>query len=390
MEYYEKHLSNFRSVLSSREIDAILLANYEVAVPPNYNFNIYYASGLLGFFSPCFLVLTEDDCGLWVNTGDEERARRQTWLNRVAEIERPGGPFHFSPEENARAALQQVRELVGRDAVRVGVDGAHMSGSLLLALVQEGAQVEDVHLDLEKSRMVLDDRELALMRRGASAADRGVEKVMEAVREGITERELSVLAEAEMLRAGAECFWWPNIIASGPEAEFWADLPTDRRIQRGDVLWMDFTPVVRGYTGDIARAFVYGEASPEQMALFTLGEEALAATAAALGSGVTIRKVMEDAAEVVKGSPYEPCYLGPGHMIGLYNSVNPIFLASTAGMAHLPEDVLDAQLEPGMVVAAEIILTVPGLGGVRLEDNYIITTDQPERITHAPITPTVG
>ena len=387
--YFENHLRNFRSVLSAREVDAILLANCGANVPNDYNYNLYYVSNLLGFLPWCIFVLTGDECGIWVHAEDVERVKKQTWIDRVEAMEPEGGAFQSSPEELARTALTHVRELVGSETLRLGVDGGRLPSSVALALIQEGAQVEEVSLDLEKSRMVLDDRELDQMRKGAQIADQGVEKVMEAIREGVTERELSVLAEYAMRAAGAECFWWPSIIASGPEAAFWADSPTHREIRDGDLLWMDFTPVYQGYAGDIARAFVCGTASQDQLEVFELAEETLEATAAALGDGVTIREVMEAAAQVVKGSRYEPFYLGPGHMIGLYNSVYPIFLSSISEMEAMPPAILEMPLQPGMVVAAEIIFTVPGLGGVRLEDNYVITANQPERLTRAPIVATV-
>jgi len=244
-------------------------------------------------------------------------------------------------------------------------------------------------LDLEKSRLIKDERELELLRKAAEIVDKGVVKVMDVVHEGVTERELSLFAECEMRRSGAECFWWPSIISSGPEAESWANSPTDRRIRKGDLLWMDFTPVYMGYAADIARAFVYGEASEEQLEVFNLAERALDEAASTLRDGVTIREVMEAPAQTVRGSPYEGYYIGPGHMIGLYNSVYPVFLTSISKMKALPTSMLEMKLLRGMTAAIEIIFTIPGLGGVRLEDDYLITMNQPERLTKAPITATV-
>jgi Xaa-Pro aminopeptidase len=69
----------------------------------------------------------------------------------------------------------------------------------------------------------------------------------------------------------------------------------------------------------------------------------------------------------------------------LYDDTYPLFLASIPQMHKMPASMLDVTLKAGAVVAIEIIITVPGLGGVRLEDNYVITPGQPERLTKAPI-----
>ena len=81
----------------------------------------------------------------------------------------------------------------------------------------------------------------------------------------------------------------------------------------------------------------------------------------------------------------EPGYIGTGHTIGLYSHVNPIFLASIERMKTIPESVLETRMRAGMVAAMEVIITVPGLGGIRLEDAYIVRTGEPERLNHAPM-----
>jgi Xaa-Pro aminopeptidase len=386
MEYVERHIENFRSVLSSTGLDAILLANFRVFVPTHYNYNLYYISNILGFFPICLLILTEDDCRVWVDTGDVanifpiSRAIGQSWLEKIEPIAVEG-----SLEEFARIAAKNLREMTGKKIIKVGVDGRQMPSSITLSLIKEGLQIEDASLALEKSRLILDEGELKLLRKAAEISDKGVEKVMDKIEEGITERELSVIAEYEMRRQGAECFWWPSIIASGPEAEFFADSPNDREIRKGDLLWMDFTPVYKGYAGDIARAFIYGEASKEQLTVWNLAKEALDEGASSLTEGVNIRQVMMAAAEPVRGSPYEKFYSGAGHGIGLFNDVYPSFLKSTSKMKTMSKSLAELKLAEGMTIAVEIVFTVPGLGGIRLEDDYLITTKQPEQLTKAPI-----
>jgi Xaa-Pro aminopeptidase len=387
MGVWEKRIANFRGILS-KGVDAIFLANYTATEPNHHDYNLYYASNLLRFFPWGFLVLTKDECGLWVHEDDLSRAREQSSMKRVEPLRLE---LHSMSREFGRAAAEKVKEMTGKnEGIKVGVNGKCLPSFVSLALLNAGLNVVDVAPDLEKSRLVKDEIEIEYMRKAAAIAEKGVVRVMNDIHRGVTERELSVLAEYEMKKRGAECFWWPSLIASGPEAEKWADSPNKRRIRRGDLLWMDFTPVYMGYGGDIARAFVYGKANETQLHVFRLAEEVLDEAASSLRNGVTIREVMEAAAGPVKGSTYEKFYIGPGHGIGLYNDIYPTFLTTLAKMKLLPRWLLETKLLKGMVFAIEIIFTVPGVGGVRLEDDYLITGGKAERLTKAPITPSVS
>ena len=109
MTYFESHLKNFRSVLSDHDVDAILLANLGASEPNHYNYNLYYVSNLLGFFPWMFLILTEDECGVWVDIGDVERVKNQSWIDRVEPMEPEKGPFQYSPEGIAKTAMKHIR-----------------------------------------------------------------------------------------------------------------------------------------------------------------------------------------------------------------------------------------------------------------------------------------
>ncbi len=381
-EYGQQHLDRIRSILSSRELDAILLANYSSHTPQDGDYSLYYASNLLGRYTNCFLVLTADDCAVWVGQQDLSRAREASWIARVEPTE-PGEGWGHSGEELAEIALERVQEMVGRERIRVGVNGRFLPSTLGLVLARAGLTVEDISLELEDVRLVKDEREVELLRRACQIVDTGVEAVMEGLREGITEHQLAALAEYEMRKNGADCFWWKTLMSSGPQAENWMASPTHRKIGNGDLVVMDFTPVYQGYAGDIARTFVCGEASAEQLQAFDLAERALEAAAASLKEGVTCAEVMEAAAREVRGSPYEEYYVGAGHGMGLYDDTYPIYLAPLS--VTLPPSILEMEMRANMVMAIEIILTIPGMGGVRLEDNYVVTADRPERLTHAPI-----
>ena len=379
----QKHLDNFRSVLSSRGLDAILLANLHASDPQGGDYSLYYASNLLRRYQ-AFVILTPDDCKVWVAAEELDRAREDSWLADIEAIP-PSERWGHSTREFADIMTNQLKTMVGKDKVRVGVDGLFMRAAMGLALVRPGITLEDVGRELQKARVIKDEHELRLLRKACQIVDAGVYSMMDAVHEGVTEYELAALSECEMRKLGADCFWWKTLVASGPEAERWLASPTHRKIKNGDLIITDLTPVYEGYAGDIARTFVCGKASAEQFQVFDLAERALDAAVSALRDGVTCGEVMEVAALQVQGSPYEQFYVGAGHGIGLYDDTYPLFLATIPQMSKMPASMLNEPLRADTVVAIEIIITVPGVGGVRLEDNYVITTDRPELLTNVPI-----
>ena len=380
----EQRHANFRHVLAARGLDALVLTNFWAESPQGGDYDIVYLSNLQRRYIFSILVLTLDDICVWVESDDLPRAREETWLKTTEALE-PGEQWGYTGPEMARMAAARIRDMVKKADIRVGYDGRYLPGSIALSLRDLGLALKEVSFDLEQSKIVKDELELQMMRRASELADRGCIKVAESVREGIRERELAALAEAEMRAHGAECFWWKTLLASGPDADRWFDTPSDRTVKRGDVVLMDFTPVYQGYGGDIARAFVFGQPTKEQQEVWDLCKAALDAACAVLREGVSLRELMQAGARVVEGSPYEKCYIGTGHTIGLYSHVYPIFLASIERMKTIPSSVLDIRMKPGMVAAMEIIFTVPGVGGIRLEDAYIVGAEQPENMNRAPM-----
>jgi Xaa-Pro aminopeptidase len=383
-EIVARRLGNYRGVLAARNLDALLLTNYWAESPQGGDYSIIYLSNLLKRYIFSFLILTPDECGVWVEAEDVPRAREQSWLKLIEAIP-SGESFGYNGADLTRIAAERIRGLVGKDKIRLGFDGRYMPASIALELLRLGFYLEDVALGLEQSKLVKDEWEQDNMRQASRIVDLGIAKVMASVREGVSEIELAAAAEAEMRVAGAECFWWKILLASGPEAENWFDSPTERKIRKGDVVLMDFTPVYNGYGGDIARTFVLGEPSAKQREVWNLAKEALDAAVGILREGVSLRELMEAGARVVRGTPYEDVYVGTGHTIGLYSHVNPIFLSTIEKMNKVPRAALDITMKAGMVAAMEIIITVPGLGGFRLEDAHIVRTDGSEKLTQAPM-----
>ena len=249
-----------------------------------------------------------------------------------------------------------------------------------------GADAELLPTDdlVQMVRAVKDAAEIATMRRAADVADQAFEQLLAEIKVGMTEREIATLLEQHMVELGASGTSFPTIVACGPGGAQPHAVPTDRPVQPGEPLLIDFGCRVDGYCSDTTRTFCIGEPDPKLTELYAIVREAQDAGFQALADGVrrgrdvdlAARKVIEDAGY---GEQY---FHSLGHGIGLAIHEMPV----TATL-RVPTPEADAelakreQLEPNCVISNEPGIYIPGWGGVRLEDMVLVTADGYEIMT---------
>ena len=200
---------------------------------------------------------------------------------------------------------------------------------------------------------------------------------MAAVRPGLTELDVYALIQ----RAAVEAAGRPAIVygdvASGPRCEAEkGGSPTDRRIEAGDLLLLDFSVVLDGYRGDFSNTFVVGGvATAGQRELFDACLAALQAGEARLRAGTPAREVDAAVRRAFADRGLEAFFPHhSGHGIGLGHPEPPYLVAHS-----------DETLQPGDVVTIEPGLYVEGVGGMRFEHNYLVTDDGYEMLSHHEI-----
>jgi Xaa-Pro aminopeptidase len=219
-----------------------------------------------------------------------------------------------------------------------------------------------------------DPDEIELVRRSARAGEAGHACSWQAARTGATELEVyRAMAGACVEAAGMPVVVYGDF-ASGPRT--WTERgggPTGRRLEAGDLMILDFSVVVRGYRADFTNTLVVGgKPNADQRRLFALCEAALGAGAAAARAGAAARAVWE-----ATNTPLEhadPAYRLPhhaGHGIGLAHPEPPILVPQSS-------DTLAA----GNLITLEPGVYVPGVAGIRIENNYLVTGAGLEQITH--------
>ncbi|MFC6238368.1 M24 family metallopeptidase [Longivirga aurantiaca] len=264
-------------------------------------------------------------------------------------------------------------------AVAVGASRLGFEAARMTVAAHESLRAAHRDLDLvptegvvEGLRTTKDDDELAHLAEACRISDAALAATLPLVRVGMTERQVARLLDGLMLDHGAEAVSFDTIVASGPNSAIPHHSPTDRAIERGDLLKIDFGALSAGYHADETRTFVVGaDPEPWQSELHALVARAQQAGVDALAVGAELRDVDHAARSVIAAAGHAEHFgHGLGHGVGLDIHEAPMIGYSTAGILG---DRTPVTVEPGVYL--------PGRGGVRIEDTLVVHAGGPVSLT---------
>jgi Xaa-Pro aminopeptidase len=247
----------------------------------------------------------------------------------------------------------------------VGFESAHLLHRDFERLLREGQRWQwRPTLDLvERLRERKDASEVAAIVAAIGVAERALERLLGEVAPGQSELEIAGRLEHALRDEGSDGFAFASIVASGPNAALPHARPTARRVGRGDWLLVDFGAVVDGYRSDITRTVTVGPATADQRDVYEVVRGANAAAIAGIRPGMTGVDADRLAREYIAGRGLGEAFgHGLGHGLGLETHEGPR-LSRTA----------DAPLREGVVVTIEPGVYRAGWGGVRIEDDILLT-----------------
>lgn len=364
-------LTHLRTALAETDLDALVLIpgsnlRYLLGFSPMLSKRVVLAIFPTEDSPPALALPTLEAPGVRAHLG--EAASYHTWDDATG------------PDAAVEAALHQTG-LTG--AVTLGVEFAAMRVQDLRALERAAdalggsVNVQDATKLIGRLRMVKEAEELAAMEAAARIVEQALQRTIDQIAVGKTERELATFCTNAILEAGADGESFEAFVAAGPNTANPHHEPGDRPIQAGDLVMIDCGAVVKGYASDITRTVAVGEPDAQAREIYAVVKAANAAGKRAVHPGATGEAIDRAAREVIEEAGYGAYFVHrTGHGLGMETFP-----------CHEYPDIVQGSTEPlpvGTTFTIEPGIYLEGVGGVRIEDDVVVTPDGHRSLTHFP------
>ncbi|MFS0689716.1 Xaa-Pro peptidase family protein [Sporosarcina sp. 179-K 8C2 HS] len=344
-------LSKLREALKEHGLDALLVTN---------SYNRRYMTGFTG--SAGVAIISAEDAVFITDFRYTEQAAEQVQGFRIVKHE--------------KTIIEEVATQVDQMKIKtLGFEKDNVSfGTYELYNDKVDAELKAVSGIVEKLRLVKSADEIEVLKQAAKIADDAFSHICTFIKPGVTELEVSNELEMFMRKQGAASSSFDIIVASGERGALPHGVASEKVIQSGEMITLDFGALYNGYISDITRTVAVGEPSEKMKEIY---EVTLAAQELALEKikpGMTGIEADAIARDYIKSKGYGDAFgHSTGHGIGLEVHEGP-------ALSFRSETVL----VPNMAVTVEPGIYLPGIGGVRIEDDILITEDGNVRLTHSP------
>ncbi|MDD7057162.1 MAG: Xaa-Pro peptidase family protein [Selenomonadaceae bacterium] len=348
----ESRLQALRQLLAQQKLDAVVVTK-EV--------NLYYFSGFRG--DDTTLVITADKALLVTDNRYTEQAGLQAPL--------------FELVEQKEGLLKVTADVIKKlGCKRVGFEGNAMTFDTYHTLQQALPEVDfTTSLNLDLQRTIKDEQEISYIREACRIADAAFEDIVKYMHAGMTELEVAARLEQVMRREGSEKPSFDTIVASGLRGSLPHGTATDKKLEPGDFVTMDYGAKYKGYCSDTTRTVVIGQPSDRQREVYAAVLDTQEKVLTAIRPGKSGREIDALSRENLHHYDLDQYFgHGLGHSLGLeIHEAVPRF-----GKMGRNADEL---LQPNMLVTDEPGVYLPGWGGLRIEDTVLVTVDGCERLT---------
>jgi Xaa-Pro dipeptidase len=284
--------------------------------------------------------------------------------------------FDWNDQQGYSTAFQQAAAELQLETWTLGVEALYMRVLEYELLHKHAPALKTVHAEtvMNALRTVKDSAEIAAMEKAVSAAESALNTLLPRIKIGLSEKQVATMLTQELLAAGGESIAFGPIVSGGPNSASPHAAPTDRPLQEGDLLVIDWGVYVDGYPSDITRTFAVGEVDAELRHIYKTVKQSNEQGKLAARPGATGQDVDRAARKVIDDAGYgEQFFHRTGHGLGLEVHEEPNMVEGN-----------NEPLSPGNVFTIEPGIYLPGQGGVRIEDNVLVTPDGCRSLTTYP------
>ncbi len=347
----EKRLEKLRKLLSEKQVDGMLITNAS---------NRRYISGFTG--TAGYILVTQENAIFITDFRYIEQAKKQA--------------PHFEIVQHQGPILDTVKEQLEKIGVKtLGFE----QDEVTYALYKNFEKTFDTKLVplsrfVESLRIVKDEVEIKSIKQAVHIADQAFTYILDIIKPGIRENEVALKLEYKMRELGAEGTSFDTIIASGYRSALPHGIASDKVIEAGELVTIDFGCIYEGYVSDMTRTVMVGKPNEKQREIYQIVLEAQLNGVKHVKAGMTGKEADALTRDIITRYGYGEYFgHGTGHGIGLDIHEEP-------RLSLLSEVVL----QPGMMVTVEPGIYLPNFGGVRIEDDVIITETGREILNQSP------
>jgi Xaa-Pro aminopeptidase len=349
---FENRLMSVQRMIDSNQLDGILFSSLE---------NIRYLCGFTG--SDGALILTQKasffltDSRYWTQADEEVKGSQIV---------------HYKKKLDGITSL-----LLELKLTKIGFESPAFPFSYYQYLSEKlthQSTLIPLENELKNLRALKDAQELDLIRQAIDIASKSFLHITGRIKEGVLEREIAMEMEFFMKRNEGEGIGFDIIVASGKRSALPHGRAGMKRIERGDLILIDYGTSFQGYHSDETCTVILGSPSPEQKKIYRIVKDAHDKAVERVRPGIPIQEVDQAAREHIRQSGYGEYFgHGTGHGVGLAVHENPTVNSENKGL-----------IQEGMVFTIEPGIYIPDWGGVRIEDMVWVAPQGTEVLTYLP------
>ncbi|MEW6014257.1 MAG: Xaa-Pro peptidase family protein [Candidatus Zixiibacteriota bacterium] len=350
---HKKRIEKIQRQLAAENLDGFLV---------NRLVHIRYLCGYSG--SSGLLIVREKDAFFLTDFRYKDQAAKEVKGAKV-----------IITKGDAISELKDLKQFQGKN-LRYGFESAHVTHGELQRIQNglAGALLVPATDMVEQFSVIKDADEIASLQKAMDITDTAFERILGYLRPGLRENEVRAELEYQMMTLGSEKPAFETIVASGYRSAMPHGVASKKKIARGDFVTFDFGAMYNGYTADLTRTVVVGKASDRQRKVYNIVLRAQLAAIKKVRHGVEGKMVDKVARDIINKAGFGKNFgHGLGHGLGVY-------IHSKPNVGPRSTDTLKS----GMVITIEPGIYISGWGGVRIEDDVLVTTRGGRVMTRSP------